>query len=101
MTAPSQPKEGAISKFEFMIRFPLYVRRLVRRNEVGFIGLAVAAGCIAGLCVAALLTCANFLHYWLFGQRHLSSLVSLDTPAQALVPLAGGLVLGISGILCS
>ena len=101
MTAPSQPKEGAISKFEFMIRFPLYVRRLVRRNEAGFIGLAVAAGCIAGLCVAALLACANFLHYWLFGQRHLSSLVSLDAPAQALVPLAGGLVLGISGILCS
>jgi CIC family chloride channel protein len=67
----------------------LYVRRLVRRNEAGFIGLAVAAGCIAGLCVAALLVCANFLHYWLYGQRHLSSLVSLDAPAQALVPLAG------------
>jgi CIC family chloride channel protein len=81
-----------------MIRIPLYVRRLVRRNEAGFIGLAVAAGCIAGLCMAALLACADFLHYWLFGQRHLSSLVSLDAPALALVPLAGGLVLGISGI---
>jgi hypothetical protein len=90
MTAPSQPKEGAISKFEFMIRFPLYVRRLVRRNEAGFIGLAVAAGCIAGLCVAALFACADFPHYWLYGQRHLSRLVSLDAPARALVPLAGG-----------
>jgi CIC family chloride channel protein len=73
-----------------MIRIPLYVRRLVRRNEAGLIGLAVAAGCIAGLCVAALLTFANFLHSWLYWQRHLSSLVSLDAPAQALVPLAGG-----------
>jgi len=55
MTAASQPEEGAILKFEFMIRIPLYVHRLVRRNEAGFIGLAVAAGCIAGLCVVALL----------------------------------------------
>ncbi|MGB6175072.1 MAG: chloride channel protein [Methylocella sp.] len=74
------------------------MRTLVRRNEAGFIGLAVAAGGIAGLCVAALLACANFLHYWFFGHRHVSSLVSLDMPGQALVPLAGGLVLGISGI---
>ena len=47
-------------------------------------------GCIAGLCVAALFACADFLHYWLYGQRHLSRLVSLDAPARALVPLAGG-----------
>ncbi|MGH6934690.1 MAG: chloride channel protein, partial [Methylocella sp.] len=81
-----------------MVRISLHLRRLVRRNEAGFIGLAVAAGCIAGLCVAALLGCADFLHYWFFGHRRLSSLVSLDAPVQALVPLAGGLVLGISGI---
>jgi chloride channel protein, CIC family len=98
MAPPRSPKECAISKFEFIFRIPLHVRRLVRRNEAGFIGLAVAAGGIAGLCVAALVACADFLHYWLFGHRHLSSLVSLDTPGQALVPLAGGLVLGISGI---
>ncbi len=91
-------RESTISKFGFIIRIPLRVRRLVRRNEVGFVALAVAIGCIAGLCVAAVLACADFLHYCLFGQRHLSSLVSLDAPAQAVVPLAGGLVLGISGI---
>lgn len=95
---PRSPKECAISKFEFIFRIPLRARALVRSNEAGFIVLAVAAGCIAGLCVAALFACADFLHYWLFGQRHLSSLVSLDAPVQALVPLAGGLVLGISGI---
>ncbi len=74
------------------------MRRLVRRDEAGFIGLAVAVGGIAGLWVAALLGCADLLHVWLFGHRRLSSLVSLDVLGQALVPLAGGLVLGISGI---
>jgi chloride channel protein, CIC family len=76
----------------------LHVRGLVRRNEAGFIGLAVTAGGIAGLGVAALLGCADFLHLWLFGHRHLSSLAALGAPIQALVPLAGGLILGISGI---
>jgi hypothetical protein len=38
---PRSPKERAISKFELIIRIPLYVRRLVRRNEAGFI----ARGC--------------------------------------------------------
>ena len=93
-----RPKERAISKFEFLFGVPVHVRRLVRRNEAGFIGLAIAAGGIAGLCVAALLAGANFLHGWLYGHRHLSSLVALDAPIQALAPVAGGLILGISGI---
>jgi chloride channel protein, CIC family len=91
-------KECAISKFAFLFSVPLHVRGLVRRNEVGFIGLAAAAGGLAGLCVAALLGCTEFLHRWLFGHRQLSSLIALDSPIQALVPLAGGLILGISGI---
>ncbi|HUZ92063.1 MAG TPA: chloride channel protein, partial [Methylocella sp.] len=76
----------------------MHARRLVRRNEAGFIGLAVTVGGIAGLGVAGLLGCADFLHLWLFGHRRLSSLVALDAPIQAFVPLAGGLILGISGI---
>jgi CIC family chloride channel protein len=74
------------------------VRRLVRRNEAWFIGLSIAVGGIAGLGVAGLLGCADFLHVWLFGNRRLSSLAALDAPVQAFVPLAGGLILGISGI---
>jgi hypothetical protein len=73
-----------------MIRIPLYVRRLVRRNEAGLIGLAVAAGCIAGLCVAALLTFANFLHSWLYWQRHFEQPRIARYACQALIPLAGG-----------
>jgi hypothetical protein len=44
MTVASQRRSASISKFELVIRIPLYVRRLVRRNEAGLIGLAVAAG---------------------------------------------------------
>ncbi|MGH6834844.1 MAG: chloride channel protein [Methylocella sp.] len=98
MTAALKPKERAISKFEIIYHIPMLLRRRIRRTEAGLVGLAVAAGGFAGVCVAALLGCANVLHSWLFGHRHLSSLASLDAPGQALVPLAGGLILGISGI---
>ena len=91
-------KELAISRFDGLRRIPLHLRGLVRRNEAGFIGLAGLAGGIAGLSVAALLGCANLLHRWLFGHPHLSSLTALDSPFLAIIPLAGGLIIGISGI---
>jgi CIC family chloride channel protein len=91
-------KEQAISRFDFQRRIPLHLRSLVRRNEAGFIGLAGLAGGIAGLSVAALLGCANLLHRWLFGHPHLSSLAALDSPFLAVIPLLGGLIIGISGI---
>ncbi len=75
----------------------MQLRRLVRRHEVGFIGLAASAGALAGLGVAGLIWCTELLHLWLFGHRQLSSLVVLDSPIQALVPMIGGLILGISG----
>ena len=75
----------------------MLLRRLIRRHEVGFIGLAASVGVLAGLGVAGLLWCTELLHLWLFGHRQLSSLVALDSPIQALVPLMGGLILGISG----
>jgi CIC family chloride channel protein len=92
---PPDTEERAISIFG---QLPSHVRRLVRRNEIGFLALAVIAGGIAGLLVAALLGGANFLHSTLFGHEHLSSLDALDWQGSALVPLAGGLLLGVSGI---
>ncbi|MBO0733585.1 MAG: chloride channel protein [Methylocapsa sp.] len=71
---------------------------LVRRNEVWFIALAASVGAIAGLCVAALLHITNLLHLLFFGRAKLSALAALSSPFLALIPLAGGLVLGISGI---
>ncbi|MCI0467491.1 MAG: chloride channel protein [Beijerinckiaceae bacterium] len=70
----------------------------MRRNEVWFIVLAAGVGAASGLSVTALLGAANLLHLLFFGHRQLSSLASLVAPIQALVPLAGGLILGISGI---
>jgi CIC family chloride channel protein len=70
----------------------------VRRNEAWFIGLACAVGGIAGLCVAVLYNCANLLHSWLFGAAHLSSLDAFSAKVDALVPMAGGLIIGLSGI---
>ncbi|WGJ13986.1 chloride channel protein [Methylocapsa sp. D3K7] len=87
-----------ISRFDILTLIPLRIRGLVRRHEVGFIGLAGLAGGIAGLSVAALLGTTNFLHRWLFGHPHLSSLTALDSPFLAFIPLMGGLLLGISGI---
>jgi chloride channel protein, CIC family len=92
------PKEHLISRFDIFTHLSLHVRSLVRRHEVGFIGLAGLAGGIAGLSVAALLGSTNLLHRWLFGHPHLSSLTSLDSPFLAFIPLLGGLLLGISGI---
>ena len=87
-----------ISKFDFPRRLPLHLRGLVRRQEAGFIALAAIAGGVAGLGVVALLGSANILHLWLFGHQHVSDLFALAAPIQALVPLAGGLVLGLSGV---
>lgn len=74
------------------------MRGLVRRNEAWFIALAAGVGAVAGLCVTALLGCANLLHWLFFARGELSSLDSLTSPYLVLVPVAGGLILGISGI---
>jgi CIC family chloride channel protein len=95
---PGRLQEFDISRFEAPLHVLWLVRRLIRRDEAFFIGLACAVGGIAGLCVSVLYNSANLLHYWLFGHRQLSNLVSLDSPIQAAVPLAGGLILGILGI---
>jgi chloride channel protein, CIC family len=82
-----------------LIFYPfLQLRRLVRRNETSFIALAAAVGAVAGLCVTVLLGCTNLLHRLFFGRSELSSLASLGSPYLALVPAAGGLILGLSGI---
>jgi CIC family chloride channel protein len=89
LTAP----EGAPSR---AIRSRL--RALIRRDELGIIALGFAAGGIAGLFVAAISAAANLLHLYFFGAPHLSGLLRLDTPLKALVPIGGGLLMGLSGV---
>jgi chloride channel protein, CIC family len=76
----------------------LHLRGLVRRNEAWFIALAAGVGAIAGLCVTLLLGSANLLHRLFYGASKLSSLASLSSPFLVLVPVAGGLILGILGV---
>jgi chloride channel protein, CIC family len=76
----------------------LHLRGLVRRNEAWFIALAAGVGAVAGLSVTVVLGSANLLHRLFFGRSEMSSLTSLASPYLVLGPLAGGLIIGISGI---
>lgn len=87
-----------MTKFEDFFHPFLHLRRLVRRNEAWFIAFAAGIGAVAGLCVTVLLGSANLLHRLFFGVSKLSSLAALASPYLVLVPLAGGLLLGILSV---
>jgi CIC family chloride channel protein len=90
--------EGVNLKSQFNRLIAGRLRALVRRDEIGLIVLGMLSGSIAGLLVAGILAASRFLHYHLFGHEQVSGLARLDSPMQALAPLAGGLLLGVSGI---
>jgi chloride channel protein, CIC family len=90
--------ERAITKFEIFFHLFVHLRGLVRRNEAWFLAFAAGVGAVAGLCVTLLLGCANLLHRLFFGRGELSSLASLFSPFLVLVPVAGGVILGILGV---
>lgn len=90
--------ERAGSKYQLVLQIPLRLRALIRRDEIGLIGLGLFAGVIAGVFVVGIFAGSGALHYLCFGHRQLSNLVALEYPAQALAPVAGGLLLGVSGI---
>ena len=73
------------------------LRMLTRRGEVWLVLLAIVVGALAGLAVVALRLAAEWMHvvlYQLRPQDRLSGLTSLHPFPGALVPLAGGIVLG-------
>ena len=73
------------------------IRTAVRASESGLIFLAVIVGIAAGLLTAGLSHAAALLHVLLYHRRSLSGMARLDSPWLALVPVAGGLLLGLSG----
>ena len=73
-------------------------RALIRRNEISLIILGFLSGSIAGLFAAGILKASLLLHLGLFGHEHLSALARIEPRWRALAPLAGGLLLGVSGI---
>jgi CIC family chloride channel protein len=73
-------------------------RALIRRDEIGLIFLGFLSGAMAGLFAAGILKASLLLHFALFGSERLSALARIEPWQRALAPLAGGLLLGLSGI---
>jgi CIC family chloride channel protein len=71
------------------------IRAAIREGEGGLICLAVLIGSGAGLLTTALSRAAALLHQILFGHAALSATDQLDNPWKALIPAAGGLLLGL------
>jgi CIC family chloride channel protein len=90
--------ERVSAKYGRVLQIPSQLRALVRRSELGLIGLALLAGAIAGVFVAGIFAASAALHYLCFGHRQISSLAELAGPGQALAPAVGGLLLGAVGI---
>lgn len=75
---------------------------LVRHGELGLIALGLVSGAVAGLFSAAVLVSTRLLHLLLFEvplEAHLSSLAALQNPFRAAIPIAGGILVGISAAL--
>jgi CIC family chloride channel protein len=83
---------------------PRRLRALVRARESSLILLAVLVGVLGGLVVAAMGTCVDLLHEWLFrlepGER-LSARFTLDPVLAISIPVIGGLLFGIGSEIIS
>lgn len=78
--------------------FVARLRMLTRRGEIWLVILATLVGVLAGLGVVALHTSAQYMHavlYRLSPSARLSGIDEIRAFPDALVPLAGGIVLGV------
>lgn len=75
------------------------LRRTVRAGESGLIFIAAVIGVVAGLLTTALSRSAVLLHTLLYGHASLSAADRLASPWMALIPAAGGLILGVGSRL--
>jgi chloride channel protein, CIC family len=81
---------------------PRRLRALVRARETSLVVLAVIIGALGGLVVAAMSALVGLLHTVLFGLgpgERLSAQPRLDPAVAVLVPVLGGLALGLAGIV--
>jgi CIC family chloride channel protein len=81
---------------------PRRLRAFVRARETSLVLLAVVIGALGGLVVAAMSALVDLLHMVLFGLgpgERLSAQAHLDPSVAILVPMLGGLGLGLVGIL--
>jgi CIC family chloride channel protein len=80
---------------------PRRLRALVRAREVSVIVLAAIVGALGGIGVVIMSRAVNLMHSTFFGLasgERLSAIAAI-APWEALVPAAGGLVLGLTFIL--
>ena len=78
------------------------LRMLTRRGEVWLVLLAIVIGALAGLAVVALRLGAEWMHVFLYQLRpqdRLSGMSSISVFPGALVPFAGGVLLGALTLL--
>ena len=73
------------------------IRTAVRASESGLIFLAVIVGIGAGLLTAGLSHAAALMHVLLYHHQSISGMDRLDNPLLTLVPVVGGLLIGLSG----
>jgi CIC family chloride channel protein len=95
---PMAQAEAAKARPSLPRRIAKRARALIRRNEISLIILGFLSGSIAGLFAAGILKASLLLHLGLFGHEHLSALARIEPRWRVLAPLAGGLLLGVSGI---
>src|SRR5690348_5491002 len=84
-------------------RAPRRLRAIVRAREVSIVVLAAIVGVLAGLVVVAMGVAVNFMHSRFFGLpsgERLSAIAAI-TPLHALIPAAGGIILGFTSLLQS
>jgi CIC family chloride channel protein len=94
-------EQGSVPLTAPRLSFPAAVRALVRRNEVGLIGVAILVGILSGCLVTLVLGLAGTLHLAFFDvplEGHVSSLPMISPHVRLLAPLFGGLLLGFVGL---
>src|SRR5271166_1342388 len=96
--SPMAHAEAAKARPSLPRRIAKRARALIRRNEISLIIFGFLSGSIAGLFAAGILKATLLLHLGLFGHEHLSALARIEPRWRTLAPLAGGLLLGVSGI---
>ncbi|MGA9866258.1 MAG: chloride channel protein, partial [Acetobacteraceae bacterium] len=77
---------------------PQTLRALVRADELGLVVLAALVGTVAGIVVYVMTEAAQLAHMALFDiglNQHLSAMASVDWRRALVVPLLGGLLMGL------
>jgi chloride channel protein, CIC family len=91
-----KPEVPALAALIGRLRRPL---RFLQARGIVLVALACAVGASAGALTTAMSSIVQLLHWYLFGLQpgaRLSAMFSLSHPVQALIPVMGGVLIGLS-----